>query len=405
MESRKADIEAKVLAGAPTPGSMVSQRSTGPNVRVLVRRWEAQLEKPGAFRFNPLQAEGSVHVEEDSGGLVAECKETSSSCQGVKALPTVRRGRYQFEVELLCDCQVVVGWSGAMSPAASFQDSQAYGYSSHGERIHEVEAEAYGRPYGKAGDIIGVLLSWSSDDDVVISFALNGKAMGVAFEIAKTVVPPVPLQPHICQPASCPPMRVRLRGAAEGPPLAFRMEGFASLADVAESDFCPFSKAVAFAASERTAASLTEDQIRGFCVPDAHIIELYDLAEGASDAKLLAAVGKQLGLPGFAAQHGMFHVCRTGTSTCLAAFCWDLHAAQLVAPDGPEGTFLARPLAKATAASRERLREVRGETYRPQADPSAARRLIHGSLQMQMPLAHVISEKQRRPGASVAKAH
>ena len=42
------------------------------------------------------------------------------------------------------------GGGGVQTVDVERAAAQAYGYSSHGERIHEGEAEAYGRPYGKA---------------------------------------------------------------------------------------------------------------------------------------------------------------------------------------------------------------------------------------------------------------
>merc|ERR1712032_1034726 len=197
-------------------------------------------------------------------------------------------------------------------------------------------------------------------------------------------------------------MHVRLRGA-DGVPLAHPADGYSPLADVSAEDFCPFSEAVSLASVERVAVSLTEEQLASFCVPDEHIVELYDVADVAT---LKASIARQLRLP--RSGQDLYHVRATSsTAPCaLACFRRKDHAAQLVASsvgasdcidlDRTDEIILARPLQQATNASREMLRQWRGEEYRPSADPSAARRLIHGSLQSQMPLAHLVEEKNRR---------
>lgn len=386
LEQRRAEIARKESEEAQ------NSRPTGPSLRTLAKRWEPQLEQPGLCRFNPLQTEGQVSIL-DADGLVAECMELSTSGQGIKALPTIQSGSFQFEVELLRDCSVIVGWSSAMSPPSSF-DLQGFGLSSEGLKIHNHDSEAHGPKFGRAGDVIGAFLT-SAEGALSIGFAVNGRRLGTAFRLSSNDAALVPMQPHISQPAIAPPLKLRLRGFSKGLPLKHKVDGFSELSEVKGDceSFCPFSQAVALASAERTAAVLTEEQMRTFAVPDSHIVELYDLPLTHSEAQLLSLLEGLLKLPSSPSRP--LFVISMGTpdpSTALLAFRRELHASATLT-----GAFtsplLARPLRHATAASRERLRELRGGAFRGHADASAARRLIHGSLQLQMPLAHLVKEK------------
>jgi len=416
-KERKEDLEKK-RAEIASKAELVETRPVAPNIRTLARRWEPKLERPGSFRFNPLQSEGQVTLCDDQ-GLEAECLEQAFAGQGLKAIPALKSGKYHFEVELLRDCAIALGWSSAMSPASTW-DHQAFGYASDGCKVN-ARKEAYGPSFGKEGDVIGSLAEWKVESGVrilQISFMLNGRYLGVAFTIGGGQVldpEPVPMQPHVSQLSSGLLMHIRLHGSAEGEPLAFPKAGFSPVAAAKSIDFCPFSQAVAASSTERTAASMTEEQLSGFCVPDAHIVELYDIPEtlqlegptGATTKlrdrarELGACLAKQLGLPKSLLWASSVFVRETTTdsSTALVAFRRASHAKQLVeacsgsAPDSSKQHLQARPLQHATAASRERLRDWRGEEHRPQAVPTAARRLIHSSLQSQMPLAHLVEEK------------
>eukprot|EP00928_Gymnodinium_smaydae_P033555 TRINITY_DN24006_c1_g1_i1.p1 TRINITY_DN24006_c1_g1~~TRINITY_DN24006_c1_g1_i1.p1 ORF type:complete len:720 (-),score=143.68 TRINITY_DN24006_c1_g1_i1:44-2134(-) len=420
-------------AAAEQTRTVASSGASCPSMRTLARRWENELEHGGACRFNPLQAEGQLFVDEEA-GLIAECQELSYADQGIKALPVVNGGAYQYEVELLRDCAIVVGWSGAMSLAGGF-DAQGYGYASSGLKVHKHGAhESYGPPFGQRGDVIGVRAAWrkpeqrggqplldgigGGEDEIEISFALNGKELGVAFRLSAAPEAvngaAIPLQPHVVQPPGGPLLRVRLRGGASGPnggsQLLHATTGFCPLGEVAPAHFCAFSQAVALASAERAAAAVSDDQLLRFCVPDQHVLELYDLPQAEADAgvkcgsarpELAARAAQQLGLR--AARGGrrvLVHARAVAADSSLAliAFVRRAHADQLLAMarDESRGDVLAaRGLDHATAASREQLREWRGEAYRPAADPSVARRLIHGNLQRQMPLPHLIEEKGR----------
>lgn len=395
-------------------GSVASGGSI--NVRTLARQWGTRLENKGECRFNPLQMDGQI-ILEDIEGLVAECVEHPLSTKGVKALPAVREGRYQYEVELLRDCALMVGWSGGMT-LPGLLDFQGYGYASDGEKWHgQEEICQYGKPFGRKGDIVGALLAWRLPErggnreghaSLEISFCLNGQALGTAFEVMADSADmwkeaPVPLQPHICQLPNGPMMRARLRGSASGMPLAHPVEGYQPLSAISDGDFCPFSAAVASAAAERVVAAVTPEQLRSFWIPDGHIAEIYDIPSDADISSLSVSITRSLGLADAAAST-ILHARLTepGAATALLACRRPGHVQRLVAQqeDGASQLqFAVRPLRHATASSKERLREWRGEEFRPHADCSAARRMIHGCLQAPMPLSHLVEEKNRRPNA------
>merc|ERR1719198_904229 len=124
--------------------------------------WDTRLEQRGQSRFNPLQMDPQI-VLEDAEGLVAECMDHPLSVKGVKGLPAIQSGRYQYEVELLRDCSMTVGWSGAMT-LPGVLDFQGFAYSSSGCKLHGQEESSYGKPYGKAGDVVGALIDWIEPD-------------------------------------------------------------------------------------------------------------------------------------------------------------------------------------------------------------------------------------------------
>eukprot|EP00927_Polykrikos_kofoidii_P019584 TRINITY_DN19170_c0_g1_i1.p1 TRINITY_DN19170_c0_g1~~TRINITY_DN19170_c0_g1_i1.p1 ORF type:complete len:1282 (+),score=211.79 TRINITY_DN19170_c0_g1_i1:121-3966(+) len=459
----------------------------GPNIRSLAREWESKLELPGTCCFNPLQKDVGVEVDED--GIRASASEghlglesrgaaalrriglraptatttepaASAKGLGVKTLPTVARGRYQVEFELLRDCAVVVGWSAATTLPSAF-DSQAFGYGPTGALTpggRSESCEGYGPAFGSAGDIIGAFVEWpvatrglvaprgrgvgGKRSGPLISFALNGRSLGVAFDLGTMVGSELPLQPHVCQ-ADGQPFSVLLRGASSAAQLRFPSPRFTALGECLESHFCPFSKAVALATDARLALSLDATHLAAFRLPDSHIVELFWEANSASkraqlmdDAEFEAHFSRVLGMaaggPDVAGGCGddraatdMLAVWRTGPSTALAAFKLREHATRCIEAlaEGGEGVVnsdskgsgkiarlcrtvtwsntlggkplpCARPLREASSPSRRVLADWRGNDFRaPGQTPTVARRLIHGSLGLQLPLSHLSQER------------
>lgn len=303
---RKLADEDALIAG----GRKALAKGFRPSIRSLARQWEHRLERPGTCCLSPLQKDDAVELFD--GGLRAACRavrsrglgvgssggggsavfggavEDEGACQrlgmggvpcghaagGIKGLPAVRGGRYQFEVELLADGALIVGWSSATCLPSAFDGGLAFGYASTGCRAGgglgdygcggagagtaaAAGAAAYGPPFGKPGDVVGALLDWSGGADLaadggavfgpMLSFVLNGRPLGVAFDLrdgGSSVAGGLPpLQMHLCQ-AQGPPFEVLLRGATRAAPLRFPVDGYRPLADVDEAHFSPFSAAV-----------------------------------------------------------------------------------------------------------------------------------------------------------------
>jgi len=139
-------------------------------------------------------------------------------------------------------------------------------------------------------------------------------------------------------------------------------------------------------------------------VPDDNILELYDVPEELGALELEACLIRALDLPAKAA--GVLHVDidRAAPFVSLVAFLRPSYASRLIAAAPLQcgldaaASVQVRALQHATAASKVRLRQLRGDEFRPKADPSAARRLIHGCLQSQIPLPHLMEEKIRQLG-------
>lgn len=184
------------------------------------------------------------------------------------------------------------------------------------------------------------MLSWEEPDgasgssSVQISFSLNGKLLGCAFQVGSNVTDakreaPVPLQPHICQLPSGDMLKVRLRGCSADLPLKHPVEDYLPLSAVSDLDFCPFSAAIAAATSERLIMDMTPEHLKSFRLPEEHIVELYDFPSDANGDALTSSVACFLGLSRYV---GALHVCITepGSSTALAACRRPEHAEKLI---------------------------------------------------------------------------
>mmetsp|Transcript_93985 Transcript_93985/g.148557 ORF Transcript_93985/g.148557 Transcript_93985/m.148557 type:complete len:415 (+) Transcript_93985:54-1298(+) len=246
-------VEPNALEEVAPPILAPTRAVQDPNIRVRARQWKAKLEERGTSCFSPLQKDTDVDVSDSN--LVAECTRASKSCLrandavgpapafsgvGVKGLPMILGGRYQFEIELRRRSALVVGWSVATA-LPSGCGVQCKGYRSNGTLVGSCangKDIRYGKPFGEVGDVIGTFLDWT-ERGPRIAFALNGSFLGVAFALPDHS----PLQLHVLQ-APGPSFSVLLRGASAVAPLRYPMKDYVPIGSVAEEHFCPFSVAI-----------------------------------------------------------------------------------------------------------------------------------------------------------------
>merc|ERR1712050_265650 len=112
-------------------------------------------------------------------------------------------------------------------------------------------------------------------------------------------------------------------------PLAYPVDGYQSLSDVSDVDFCPLSDAIACATSERIIMNLTPGHLHSFTLPERHIVELYDFPPDASEETLTSSVACFLGLN---RSVGVVHVriAEAASSTALVACRRPEHAEMLI---------------------------------------------------------------------------
>lgn len=247
-------------------GPRKQKQKAEPNMRALARRFEATLEKPGSCCFNPLQKDERIVISAD--GLRAQCEATTpkvTTSSGIKGLPLVAGGKYQYEVELRRGSDLTIGWSPALVLPSSLASSgrsaarRMLGYSSEGELIGEgclIDVP----PFGRQGDVVSALLDWQAGScGPRLSFMLNGRNLGMAFDLRAEGIEIPPLQPHVCQ-GQGRPFSILLRGATPQVPLRFPMRGYRPLGNIAEEHFSPFSKAVELATSSAENGALGQQK-------------------------------------------------------------------------------------------------------------------------------------------------
>eukprot|EP00929_Paragymnodinium_shiwhaense_P000883 TRINITY_DN101089_c0_g1_i1.p1 TRINITY_DN101089_c0_g1~~TRINITY_DN101089_c0_g1_i1.p1 ORF type:complete len:833 (-),score=257.16 TRINITY_DN101089_c0_g1_i1:120-2618(-) len=155
-------------------GTCQTRDATGSNMRCVL---------------NPADKDLAVVLQGD--GL--ECRGPGTDrWTGARATAEVIGGKYMFEVEVIKGL-TRVGWSSAFANLELGTEHKSMGYGSTGKKSVNKQFSDYGDQY-ENGDIIGCLID---RDDQTISFAKNGRSLGVAFDLPEDLHK-TGLKPHVC---------------------------------------------------------------------------------------------------------------------------------------------------------------------------------------------------------------
>lgn len=118
--------------------------------------------------------------------------------RGLRGRPGVIKGFYQFEVVVVGNSLLRVGWSTASACLNLGTDSHSFGYGGTAMKSHARHFEKYGDEFhGKDGTVITCLLDRRSLEKQTISYRIDGEDLGVAFELPESLAG-VPLFPGLC---------------------------------------------------------------------------------------------------------------------------------------------------------------------------------------------------------------
>lgn len=147
------------------------------------------IDKDGYFTATPMHNDGFSHM-----------------WAGARASYGFLCGKVYYEAKIVEHCTVnaenedhphvlKIGWSTPYTSMQLGEEKFSFGYSSIGKKLTDNQYEDYGLEFGK-DDIIGCYLDATSEN-VVMSYTVNGKDQGIAFNISKEELSDKPLFPHI----------------------------------------------------------------------------------------------------------------------------------------------------------------------------------------------------------------
>mmetsp|Transcript_71764 Transcript_71764/g.126686 ORF Transcript_71764/g.126686 Transcript_71764/m.126686 type:complete len:731 (-) Transcript_71764:249-2441(-) len=140
-------------------------------------------------------ADSGVEISED--GKSANGRSPEGKWLGARARPGVIQGAYQVDFELRSESLIRVGWATSTSRKSLGCDAKSFGYGGTAKKSHAGNFEDYGEEFqGKIGSVVSCLIDRSAEHQT-ISYCINGKNLGVAFEVPESLVSE-PLFPAVC---------------------------------------------------------------------------------------------------------------------------------------------------------------------------------------------------------------
>ncbi|XP_073484125.1 heterogeneous nuclear ribonucleoprotein U [Aquarana catesbeiana] len=126
--------------------------------------------------------------------------------------------------------EVRVGWSLSSCGSILGEEQHSYGYSLKGSKCSNSEAEDYGETYDE-NDVITCLANFDGDE-LELSYAKNGKDLGVAFKVEKEALADKNLFPHVL----CHNCAVEFNFGQQAEPFFPAPEGYTFIQNVALED-------------------------------------------------------------------------------------------------------------------------------------------------------------------------
>lgn len=115
-------------------------------------------------------------------GLV--CQSRDRNWQGCRSTwGVVEKGRYYYEATVTDEGLCRIGWSTLEGKLELGKDDMGYGFGGTGKKSFNSQFESYGETFGK-NDTLGCYMDLFANE---ISYSKNGKDLGIAFKIDKTL--------------------------------------------------------------------------------------------------------------------------------------------------------------------------------------------------------------------------
>ncbi|XP_076242178.1 uncharacterized protein LOC143184084 [Calliopsis andreniformis] len=148
------------------------------------------IDKEGFFTATPMYSDGFLHMwagARASYGFL--CGKVYYEAKIVELCPVDTESEEQSHI-------LRVGWSTPYTTMQLGEEKFSFGYSSTRKKLTNNKLEDYGLEFSK-DDIIGCYLDATSEKNIVLSYTVNGKDQGSAFNILKEELGDKPLFPHI----------------------------------------------------------------------------------------------------------------------------------------------------------------------------------------------------------------